>query len=259
MIRNRTGRAAALAAALLFSGCVATKRDVRDMRTEMARLTARQDSVLMALGRQSATTQDTLRAQADQLFEIRGDVARQLQTILQELTELQELVGQNQRTIAALRDQLERRAAPVVVAPAPTPGAGAGESVLGAQTGGDAEEMYQGAVAIYQRGQLNTARRSFEEFLEEYGNHARAPDVRFYLGDVLEQQDQTQAALDAFNKIPELHPDSPRVGDALYRMALLDLELNKRTEARTLLERVVNSYPDSDSAGPAREKLRELR
>ena len=105
---TRSTRAAALAAALLVSAGCATKGDLRDVSFEMQRLAARQDSLLAVLERQSALTQDTLRRQNNQLFEIRGDVSRQLQQILDELATLRELAGQNQRTIAGLRDQVER-------------------------------------------------------------------------------------------------------------------------------------------------------
>ena len=103
----RASRAAALAAALLvFSGC-ATKGDLRSMTDQVRELAVRQDSMLSVLTRQNAVTQDTLRRQADQLFEVRGDVSRQLQRILDDLASLRELTGQNQRVIASVRDQLE--------------------------------------------------------------------------------------------------------------------------------------------------------
>jgi tol-pal system protein YbgF len=253
----RARRAAALTAALLLSAGCATKRDLRDLRVELRALSARQDTILATLSRQTAVTQDTLRSQADRLFEIRGDVARQLQQILDEIDRLRELSGQNQRTLAAIRDQLEgmRRGGGEAVVTG-------GESVMGGQPGGDpgaAESLYQTALAQYQRNSLTTAQQAFQEFLQSYGNHPLAPDARFFLADILEQQGKNQEAVDAFNQIPELHPSSPRVPDALYRVALLDIQLGKRAEARRMLERVINTYPDSNAAAPAAAKLREIR
>ena len=255
----RISRAAALAAALVISAGCATKGDLRAVRLEMRALTERQDSLLAVLARQSVTTQDTLRRQADQLFEIRGDVLRQLQRILDELVGLRELTGQNQRTIAGVRDQLEGLRRGAVAAPA------GGESVVGPEqlggevaTSGRAEATYNAAVDLHQRGSLATAQRAFEDFLDDYGAHLLAPQARFYLGDILEQQDRLQEAIQAFGQIPELHPTAPRVPDALYRIGLLHIELEDRQEGRRSLERVVNTYPDSDTAGLARERLREL-
>jgi tol-pal system protein YbgF len=254
---QRASRAVAVAAALLLSAGCATKRDLRDLRAEIRALSARQDTILAALARQNTVTQDTLRQQTNQLFEIRGDVSRQLQRIMDDLSRLTELTGQNQRAIASIRDQLEglrMRAA----APAPV-----GEAIVGGQPGGDpgaAEGLYATAMGLYgEPSTRGTALNAFRDFVQQYPNHERAPDALWYMGDVLAQQEQTEAALDAFDRVLELHPASARVPDALYRKALLLIEEGERDEARTLLERVVESYPASMSAAPARAVLRELR
>jgi TolA-binding protein len=86
-----------------------------------------------------------------------------------------------------------------------------------------------------------------------------APQAHYYLGDILEQQDRLEDAIAAFGKIPELFPADPRVPDALYRIGLLHLALDDEDEAERAFDRVVNTYPESDAAGLAREQLRELR
>ena len=253
----RTGRAAALAAALLLSAGCATKRDVRDLRLELRALSARQDSILAALSRQNRLTQDTLRQQTNQLFEIRGDVSRQLQQISDDLSRLTELTGLNQRAIASIRDQLEGLRI----------GSGGGqptggEAIVGAQPGqtiDDPDALYEVAFQLYQTSQITSAQAAFQEFLDRFGNHERAPDARYHLADILVQQGKGEEALAAFLQIPELHPSAPRVPEALYRAGLLQVEAGRRTEARRLFDRVVNSYPDSESAPLAREELRKLR
>ena len=257
---TRSTRAAALAAALLVSAGCATKGDLRDVRFEMQRLASRQDSLLAVLERQSALTQDTLRRQNNQLFEIRGDVSRQLQQILDELATLRELAGQNQRTIAALRDQVERLSRSGAASGPSNPS----EAIVGGGPGGGsasggAVPTYNMAVEAYQRGSIATAQAAFEDFVRDYGSHELAPDAHFYLGNIAADQERFEDALAAFAQIPELFPTHPRVPDALYRLGLLHLELDDEDEARRSFERVVNSYPDSDAASLAREQLRELR
>ena len=257
----RTSRAAALAAALLvLSGC-ATKGDLRSMTDEVRALAVRQDSMLVVLTLQNAVTQDTLRRQADQLFEVRGAVSRQLQRILDELASLRELTGQNQRVIASVRDQLEglRRGVSMVPAGIADSVMGTDQPEAGGVLEGVVEATYGAAVEQYQRGSHATAQRAFEDFLRQYANHSLAPEARFLLADILAQQGRVQEALAGFNTIPELHPTSTKVPDALYRIGLLHLELGNTSEARLFLDRVVNTYPDSNAAGPARERLREIR
>lgn len=258
----QASRAAVLTAALLaFSGC-ATKGDLRGVTDQVRALAVRQDSMLSVLTQQNAVTQDTLRRQADQLFEVRGDVSRQLQRILDDLSSLRELTGQNQRVIASVRDQLEglRRVGIPVQGGVTDSVAGTGDPPddLGVPEG-VAEATYGAAVDQYQRGSHATAQRAFEDFLQQYANHPLAPDARFLMADILAQGGRVQDALDGFNQIPELHPTSAKVPDALYRIGLLHLELGNTSEAMLFLDRVVNTYPDSNSAGPAQQRLRELQ
>jgi tol-pal system protein YbgF len=252
-----------LAVALLASAGCATKGDLRRLGVEINSLNTRQDSLLAALTRQNTVTQDSLRRQGDALFDVRGDLSRQLQRILDELATLRELTGQNQRTIASVRDQIELlqrggggapRQGEAIVGTEPGVSAGAGGAPVTA-----AEAMYDAAVQQYTRGSLATALRAFNDFLEKNANHALAPDARYYVGDILAQQSKPQDAIAAFAKIQELHPTSPKVPDALYRIGLIHLELGNKTEAKRFLDRVVNTYPDSNAAGLAREKVKEIK
>ena len=256
----RSGRAAALAAALLLSAGCATKHDLRDLRLDLQALSERQDSILAALARQNAVTQDTLRQQTNQLFEIRGDVSRQLTRILDALTQLRELTGTNQRTIMALREEIEQlRQSGGAPAGA---GGGTGEAIVGgrAPAGNSAEEMYAAAQQQLGNGQLGTAQLAFEQFIQEYPNHERAPDAHYFVADILEQQGKYREAADAFAEIPSLFPDSPKAPEAIYRIAKLDVEhLNKKAEARQLLNKILSTYKGSSAEGPARQLLRQIR
>jgi len=247
-------RAAALVVALVSVPGCATKGDLRDVRDEIRSLAVRQDSVLSTLNRQTRMTQDTLRSASDQLFEIRGSVSRQLAEILEELSTLRELTGQNQRAIAAIRDQLEglRRSAVL--------GTPAGD-VAGQVPGGATApyEMYNAAVSQYNRGSFTAARMAFEQFLQAYPSDELAPEARYKLADMLVQEGRREDAVRAFQQIPELHPEAPKVPDALYRVGLLQLEMGNRDEGRRTLERVVNTWPEDPVADLAREAIRGIR
>jgi tol-pal system protein YbgF len=109
------------------------------------------------------------------------------------------------------------------------------------------------------RGSVNTARRAFESFLAEYPDHRLAPSSQFFLGDILDQQNRLDDAIEAFLRVTQLYPASDRVPQALYRIgAIYGLQGNV-DQAETYLERVVNTYPDSGAAELARELLREIR
>lgn len=247
------------AAVCVLGGC-ATKGDLRDLQTEIRSLAVRQDSLIAELRRETMSTQDTLRETTDQLFSFRGDISRQLREISQSLSTLEVMVGENQRGIVGVRDQLAnlRRMPAGGGTVEGDPMAGATDGPGGATAGG-AEEIYNAAVGQFNRGSLSAARLAFQQFLQAHPNHPAAPDAHYFLADIMVQEENLEDALAAFQEIPALFPTADRVPEALWRIALLQIELDREDEAEVTLERIVNSYPDAGVARLAREKLDEIR
>jgi tol-pal system protein YbgF len=244
-------RSLALFTTLLFLPACATKGDLRNVRNEIRALSARQDSLLVVLQRQSLVTQDSLRGTTNQLFEIRGSVNQQLARIQQELSILGEQNAQLARALSGIRDQLDRQAR---MSPGPSAPA-VGQPV---RAGNEVADLYNVAIQQYNVGQFTTARSAFEQLVRRYPNDELAPEAQFMLADILEQEGRLDEALDGFSVIPQVYPDAPKVPDALYRVALLHLKEGRRRDARDVLRRVVESYPDSLIAPTAAERLREI-
>ncbi|MFC1660401.1 tetratricopeptide repeat protein [Gemmatimonadota bacterium] len=254
-LRRLGGKGLLLAlAGLTLSGC-ATKRDLRDLRDEIRALATQQDAALAELEGINLQVRDTLRGQADAIFESRGETTRRLREIEDQLIRLMELTGQNQRSLMALRDLMEARGAaysPSQIDP------GGGEVTDPGDRAGGAEATYNVAVTQFNRGSFVTARRAFEQFLQEHPGHSLASDAHFYLADILVQENRLDEAIAAFLEIPEFDPMAPKAPDALYRVGVLYIELENLDQARVYLERVVTSYSESGVAILARQRLAEI-
>ncbi|MGD2069631.1 MAG: tol-pal system protein YbgF [Gemmatimonadota bacterium] len=253
--RGRLLRSSALLALSIVSTGCATKGDLRNVETRIDQLSGRQEAVLQELQRQSRITVDTLRTQSDQLVDLRGNINQSLRQILAELETLRELTGQNQRTIASMRDQLltlQQR----MRSGAPPAGEGlAGQEGVSEES---PEAMYSAAMDAFQRGSLVSAEIGFRRFLQTFPESELAPLAHFNLGDVYYQDERFEQAVQEFEKIPERFPANNRVPDALYRIGVIYLqELERPEDGRRFLERVVNSYPDSGAAGLAQRALDE--
>ena len=219
----------------------------------------RQDSLLAQLRVEALSTQDTLRTQSDQLFDFRGQVFRELRAIRQSLTTLEAMVGENQRGITGVRDQMANlRRTPAAQPPAGMLGEEGGEAIPG-QVAGNADDLWANAMEQFNRGSTSTARRAFQQFLQAYPTHDKAPDAYFYLADILVREDQLEEAVAAFREVQELFPTAARVPDALYRIALIQIELGNEDDAEQTLERIVNTYPGTGVALLAQDKLDEIR
>ena len=250
--------------ALGLSGC-ATKRDLKDLQAEIRILASRQDSAfarLAAVTLEGQQDQESLtRDQSEAIVQLRGDVNMRFLGIEEQLITLQELTGQSQRNIASLRDQFESRrdrlAAPPPVAQEGAAGDVMGEEIAAPRAAG-AAELYSAAVTQFNRGMSTTARTAFTRFLTAYPNHPLASEAKFYLADILVQENRLDEAIEAFREITELFPTAARAPFALYRIGVLYIELEDLDQARSYLQRVVNTYPDSGAALVARERLEEI-
>ncbi|KPJ82718.1 MAG: hypothetical protein AMS19_06915 [Gemmatimonas sp. SG8_23] len=221
---------ATLAVAFVSGGC-AMKGDIRTLQEELRAVSARQDSLMAGLRAETRQTQDTLRVQGDQMFDLRGDLNRQLQQINEAVP-----MGTGLPTDSAT--------------------AAGGESLIGGA--GNPDELWGVAQAQYQRQSLNSAAAAFEQFIAEHPSDARVPNAHFFLADILVQQGQPEEALEAFEEIQALFPTHERVPEALYRIAELQIELGDEDAARLTLERIVNTYPGTTMAMLARDKLEEI-
>jgi tol-pal system protein YbgF len=253
-----TARVLAMLAVAVASGGCAMKGDIRLLQEELRLVSARQDSLMAQIRVETLQTQDTLRVQGDQMFDLRGDLNRQLQQISQMLVRIEALAGENQRGLMQVRDQLANGRGASGGAPGgPTrPAGGGGENLLGGAGGPD--ELWQVAQAQGQRGSLNSASRAFQDFIDEYPDDERVPNAHFFIADILTQQERPEDALEAFQEIQRLYPTHEKVPEALYRIGMLQLELDDSDAAKETFERIVNTYPESMVAMLARDELDKI-
>ncbi|HEV2146485.1 MAG TPA: tol-pal system protein YbgF [Longimicrobiaceae bacterium] len=246
---------ARLLAALLLApllGACATKRDVRDLRDEMAAMRAAQDSAFREMQRQNRAMLDSLNSQNQRL---RGDISNRFLQVDRQLVQIQELTGQGQQRLAELREQINTRAQQEAARPAEgtTPAAGGT-----APADASADELYNTALAALRRGSLQTARAGFQEFLRAYPSHALAPDALFYVGETYNEAKDVQNALTTYAQVVQRFPASSKAPTALYRAGTIEAGRGNRTEARALFNRVVQSYARSPEATLARDQLQKL-
>lgn len=260
-----TRRFAALGLALTLGGC-ATRGDVHRledavllMRAESARSDSAQVAEVRALVMLTQRTGDSVAAIRAQIAQIKGDLSGELYAIAQQLVQVQELTGQSQQRLTELRTQLEARGEQI----AETPTAGSGVTTLVAPPSTDssaaptADQIYQASLQQLRRGSVSTARMGFRELLRRYPQSARAPDALYFIGEsyAAENADSAQRY---YRQVVDRYASSPRAATGLYKLGLLAEQRRDPAGARTFYGRVVQSYPNSDEAALARDRLRSL-
>lgn len=244
---------------LLLGGC-ALKGDVRRVENQLIEFreeTARADSAravtlgrlldrLEALNREIA---DSLEAQGRSLLSLRAEFRSEVTEVQRQLVSIQELTGQSQARLAALRRQLESR--PPVVAPGDT---AAGESPVPAPGEPGPEELFSLGRTQQSQGSPATARTAYRHLLDLYPDHERAADALFFVGDTFGDE-QPDSAAAAWEQVVQSYPNSPRAPLALFRLGLMFERLGDEAAARLQFQRVVSGYPNSEEARLARQRL----
>jgi tol-pal system protein YbgF len=249
----------ALTAGAGLTGC-ASRGDVQMVQGEVALLRAemsRRDSARAAqLGeviRMQQGMMDSLGVTRRAVAQLKGDLAPDLYNIQQQLVQLQELTGQSQQRLTELRTRLEARGAEIESAPAP----GDTAAPVGGTTSASADQMYEASLAQLRRGSLSTARLGLREMLRTHPSSERAPDALYFIGQSYASENPDSAAA-YYGQVAEKYPQSPRAASAVYNLGLLAERRKDLARAREAFQRVVQSYPQSDEAALARDRLKAL-
>jgi TolA-binding protein len=245
---------------LLISGC-AMKGDVQRLQDEVAAQSAQQEAQLRTLTAQfQADIQElteALEVQSGVAVNTRGGTARQLRDMQDQLSQLVALTGQIQRSLAALSEQVRAEGARVTTSDQRADPDSL-RALIGRGAGDPCEEMWNAAVTQLNRGSFGTARAAFGMLLNA-DCPDDAPRAQLYLASALEEEGRLDQAIEEFLRVTELHPTADEVPQALYRIALIYILQEDEDEAMVYLERLTNTYPDSDPAVVAEQLLQEIR
>lgn len=117
------------------------------------------------------------------------------------------------------------------------------------------EEVYQMAHQILQQGDYALAEEQLGKFVEQYPQHSRVADARYWLGDLALLRNDYEQALTQFRLIEEHHPNFARLPEALLKLGSIH-ELNGEEElAKQYYIRVQQKAPNSTAARLAMQKL----
>jgi len=198
----------------------------------------------------------------------RGELERLLGRLEGLFEQLIEMSAQNNQLLNDIYEHQRRQGSP---SPLGFPGpAGAGPPAAGpvaaesnpdasAGSGSDeASQFYALALDMYQRGNLQTARDAFRDFIAVYGSHEFAPDAQYWVARTYEDAEDPGGALEEYRRLTELYPDSSRAPAALFRRAMIEAGRGNTAVARRLFAQIESGYPNSPEAPEARREREKL-
>ncbi|CAK7038795.1 tol-pal system protein YbgF [Saezia sanguinis] len=99
----------------------------------------------------------------------------------------------------------------------------------------------------------------FQSFILRWPKSGYLDSVNFWLGNAQYGTKQYADAVKSFTALVDASPNHVRTPDALLAIANCQVELKNTRAARAALERLVQSYPQTEAANEARKRLAQIR
>jgi len=120
-------------------------------------------------------------------------------------------------------------------------------------------KAYEDALAVFRQGDFATAANVFSDFNRRYPRSGYGVAALFWLGNAQYANRDYKEAIKNFSALLARAPDHARAPESLLSVANCQLELKDTKAARKTLTDVVKSYPQTEAATAATERLAKLK
>ncbi len=121
-----------------------------------------------------------------------------------------------------------------------------------------AEEEYESARTLLEKGDYEAAGKAFTAFINNHSTHELAGAAQYWLGVTYFVRSQYEKAAASFAKLFKTYPKSPKTPDGLLKLAKSLSALERKADACTTLDQLSKDYPKAHHKEIAaeREKLK---
>ena len=269
--------ATVLCVALLVPGANAQRKELQQIQRDLLQLqeTLRQQeqansermAALEALLRQGTEKQDKLNTGQGvlerKLSDLDNDLTEPLRatgakvdSLADQFSDLRGIV--EEMNLTAERIALDVKDIKTHLAELPPPmigGDGEGDSESDINT---SEAIFEGGMDDYMRGNIESARGQFMDYLALYPSHSKAGEAQYYLAETYYSAADYEEAARQFEQVFRRYPLSPLAPDALYKQGMAFLRMRDRDGAQKVFEDVIKRFPSKSVAQHARGELNAL-
>lgn len=120
-------------------------------------------------------------------------------------------------------------------------------------------KAYEDALAIFRKGDFGPASSAFNDFIKRNPKSGYVVPSLFWLGNAQYANRSYTNAITNFNTLLSKAPNHLRAADSMLSVANCQLELKDIKAARKTLGDVVKTYPHTEAAAAATERLAKLK
>lgn len=217
---------------------------------------------------------ERMEANERELRDLRDQVERLGHELERERLRQRDLYRDLDRRVQALEGTAPRGASPQAAPPSAAP-APAGEppappaqttamqpsdgSTPAVQAAEEVQAYRQARNLLLEERRPEAAIAAFQRFLEDHPQSRYRPNALYWMAEAYYGKRDYQRALRGFQHLIDRFPDSDKAPDARLKLGYTLISLGRLEEARTVLQEIVDRYPGTSVARLAAQKLRQLR
>ena len=273
---SRLRALAALPAVILCAGCVMPnqfaqlQKDVADVQQSLASVSKTQTDISQKVSalEQKVGSGDTV--QRSEIADIKtrlDDVVRQTTATADKIDQVDGRVDRLSQDVQSARDAARR------ATPSAAPGGGLPTETGGApvpapvpipvpSSGGGAapnpNALYTSAYSDFSKGNYALAIQGFEEYAQRFPEAELADNAMYWIGECHFSQGNFKTAIASFDAMLEKYPKSDKAAAANLKKALAFVQLNQIGQGVEQLRYVTATYPGTDEARIAKDRLAAL-
>ena len=249
----------------LFSSC-ATHRDALDIKMKLDAYNSSSESRLNALEKSVALLDSIVNEQYRISMGIRaqmGSQTREFQDNTASVSARQEEIYMMMKDIQSKLQTIQLYGGADIPKPIGSQDSGTSNNNNASSDSGNKisvnpTELYKSAQDDINNGNYALAESRLLTFLLQFPDHELAGNAQFWLGETAYTQGKFDAAIKEYDKVLEKYSKSPKVPAAMLKKGYALLELGEKKAAQTTLRKLITSYPKSDEAKIARDKIKTL-
>lgn len=258
----------------------AVSKEMIQLQEQVAQLLQGQQDLRSAMDTNNATLKTLVQQSLDSINQLHGQMGAlqktvqdvqastgsridtmttQTQGLSDNLQDVQARVGKLSQQLTEVQNTLQSIDAKISGgAPAGGPGGASASPSAGGMSPASAETLYQNALRDFTSGKYDLARQEFSDYVKNFASTDLASNAQFYLGEVSFAQNDFQGAIAQYDLVLVNYPKSYKLGAALLKRSMAELELGMKATGTRDLREVVRRFPGSDEARRAQAKLHEM-
>jgi tol-pal system protein YbgF len=254
--------------------------DIQQLKLQVGRLEKKADAAADDL----KAARDLLRDLANQFKIFQSEQARdgetvkglpgQLQVIVERFGQLEALVLKISEDLIDLKSRPPVEAAPDAAKPAdktppgkkpvpnkkePSPKDKPAAGGAPVQTNISPQDLYNTAMADYQKGTYELAIDGFQTLIEQFPSNPFADKSVYMIGECYYSQKKFAQAIEKFDELIVDYPASNKLASTYLKKGYSLAELKRKEEAIGVLQFLVSKFPLDEEAKSAQQKIKELR